>query len=89
MRRIAVIAAIAALSLPPARIAAQPAGEAAYQEACASCHRTPARFMRRYLDLAPADRQAQLTRFLAGHHAEDAQKRAAIIAWLEANHARR
>lgn len=88
MIRFALLAA-PLLLLSPATAAAQPAGEAAYQEACASCHRTPARFMRRYLDLAAAERQTQLDRFLAGHHAEDAQKRAAIIAWLEANHTRR
>jgi cytochrome c5 len=61
-------------------------GEAAYQEACAACHRTPARFMRRYLDMSPADRQAALDSFLRTHYAEDDARRAAIIAWLEANH---
>jgi cytochrome c5 len=64
-------------------------GETAYQEACASCHRTPTRFMRRFLDLSQADRQAALDDFLKTHYAEDAAKRAAIIAWLEANHVRR
>ncbi|WP_333670240.1 hypothetical protein [Elioraea tepidiphila] len=64
-------------------------GETAYQEACASCHRTPTRFMRRFVDLAQADRQAALDDFLKTHYAEDAGKRAAIIAWLEANHVRR
>lgn len=64
-------------------------GEAAYQEACASCHRTPARFMRRYADMLQAERQRALDEFLKVHHAQDAEKRATIIAWLEANHLRR
>lgn len=61
-------------------------GETAYQEACASCHRTPTRFMRRFVDLSQADRQAALDDFLKTHYAKDPGKRAAIIAWLEANH---
>lgn len=64
-------------------------GETAYQEACASCHRTPTRFMRRYLDLSREDRHAALDSFLKTHYAEDDAKRAAIIAWLEAHHVRR
>ncbi|WP_372624223.1 hypothetical protein [Falsiroseomonas sp.] len=88
MIRFALLAAALPL-LPAAPAAAQPAGEAAFQETCASCHRTPSRFMRRYVDMNPAERQAQLDRFLAGHYAEDATKRAGIIAWLEANHSRR
>ncbi len=64
-------------------------GETAYQEACASCHRTPTRFMRRFVDLSQAERQVALDDFLKTHHAEDPGKRAAIIAWLEANHVRR
>lgn len=66
-----------------------PDGAAAYAEACASCHRTPVRFMRRYLDMTPEQRQAELDRFLTGHYAPDAAKRGAIVAWLEANHTRR
>lgn len=92
MRSVAIVAALAiaataALALP-ARAQA-PDGEAAYREACASCHRTPVRFMRRYLDMTPEQRQAELERFLTGHHAPDAARRGAIIAWLEANHTRR
>jgi len=89
--RHALLAAAAALLLAPALPAAAqtPEGEAAYNEACASCHRTPARFMRRYLDMTPEQRRAELDRFLTGHYAPDAAKRAAIIAWLEANHTRR
>lgn len=64
-------------------------GEIAYQQDCASCHRTPTRFMRRYLDLSRGDRHAALDSFLKTHYAEDDAKRAAIIAWLEANHVRR
>jgi cytochrome c2 len=83
MRIVLAVALLAPLAAAPA--AADP-GEAAYQEACASCHHTPARFMRRYLDLSPADRQAALDSFLKTHYAEDDARRAAIIAWLEANH---
>jgi mono/diheme cytochrome c family protein len=91
--RIVLAALLAAPLLAPAptpATASQPRatdpGEAAYQEACAACHRTPARFMRGYLDLSPADRQAALDRFLRTHYAEDDARRAAIIAWLEAHH---
>jgi cytochrome c5 len=94
--RAAVVALLAASMLTPVPTRAmgqQPRvtdpGETAYQEACASCHRTPARFMRRFVDLAQADRQAALDAFLRTHYAEDDAKRAAIIAWLEANHVRR
>jgi cytochrome c553 len=89
MRSVAIVAVLAIAATaglaPPARAQA-PDGEAAYREACASCHRTPVRFMRRYLDMTPAQRQAELDRFLAGHYAPDAAQRGAIIAWLEANH---
>jgi len=94
--RAAVVALLAVSMLTPVTTQAmgqQPRatdpGETAYQEACASCHRTPTRFMRRYLDLSQADRQAALDDFLKTHYAEDNAKRAAIIAWLEANHVRR
>lgn len=91
MHRLAPIAAVLVFAAPlsAAPAAAQPAGEAAYRESCAECHRTPSRFMRRYAEMTPAERQAALDRVLATHHAEDAAKRAAIIAWLEANHTRR
>jgi mono/diheme cytochrome c family protein len=87
MRTAALVAALAigAAAAPPAA-GQTPDGAAAYAEACASCHRTPARFMRRYLDMTPQQRQAELDRFLTGHYAPDAAKRAAIVAWLEANH---
>jgi cytochrome c553 len=61
---------------------AAPDGAAAYAQACAECHRTPARFMRRYLDMPPAERSAALDRFLPTHYAPDPAQRAAIIAWL-------
>ncbi|WP_439580482.1 hypothetical protein [Elioraea sp.] len=94
--RAAVVALLAVSMLTPVPTRAmgqQPRatdlGETAYQEACASCHRTPARFMRRFVDLPQADRQAALDDFLKTHSAEDDAKRAAIIAWLETNHVRR
>lgn len=58
------------------------AGEVAYTADCASCHRTPARVMRRYLDMQAPERAAALDRFLPDHYAPDAERRAAIIAWL-------
>lgn len=64
------------------------AGEAAYAADCASCHRTPARVMRRFLEMPPAERAAALERFLPDHYAPDAERRAAIIAWLMAWRAR-
>jgi len=62
------------------------AGAAAYAEACAACHRTPARFMRRHLDKTAAEREAHFEAFLSKHYAPEPATRAAIIAWLEANH---
>lgn len=85
----AIAAAIAAALLAPTPAAAQTAaisGEAAYAENCAACHRTPTRFMRRHLAKAPEQRQADLEKFLTGHYAPDPAVRAAIVAWLEANH---
>ncbi len=64
-------------------------GEAAYAQNCAACHRTPARFMRRYADRTPMQRKAELDRFLTGHHTADPVIRAAIVDWLEAYHAPR
>lgn len=94
-----IIAALAApglvallVAFAPGSATAQTAtisGEAAYAESCAACHRTPARFMRRYTDKPSAQRQAELDKFLTGHYAPDPATRAAIIAWLEANHTSR
>jgi cytochrome c553 len=93
MMRTAILPLAAAmLALVPAPAGAQaaaPSGEAAYAEACAACHRTPARFMRRFTAMPADQRQAELDRFLTGHHAPDVAQRAAIIGWLEANHAKR
>lgn len=72
------------LAAPPAMATDQQvaSGETAYGADCASCHRTPARFMRRYLDMPAQARATALDRFLLDHHAPDAERRAAIIAWL-------
>lgn len=80
---VALAAAPALASDPPVA-----AGEAAYAEACASCHRTPTRVLRRYAEMAPQERAAALDRFLADHYAPDAAKRAAIIAWLTSDRRR-
>ena len=86
----AALAALLLLAAPAAAQQAAPvAGEVAYAERCAECHRTPARFMRRYLDMQPAARQRRLDEFLRTHYAEEEAPRTAIIAWLEANHTRR
>jgi mono/diheme cytochrome c family protein len=78
------------LAAPPASATDQQIalGEAAYAADCASCHRTPARFMRRYLDIPPPERAATLERFLPDHYAPDAGRRAAIIAWLMTHRSR-
>lgn len=73
-----------AASAGPAR--AQPAGEAAYQELCASCHRTPTRFMARYRSMTSEARRAEFDRFFRRHYAPDEAKRRAIIDWLEERH---
>jgi mono/diheme cytochrome c family protein len=84
MHRIVLAGALAfatpAGAVQPAQAA--PDGAAAYAQACAECHRTPARFMRRYLEMPAAERAAALDRFLPTHYAPDPAQRAAIIAWL-------
>ena len=87
MHRIPLLLATAALLTAGPASAQQPdprvaQGEAAYAESCASCHRTPARFMRRYMEMPPAERAAALETFLPGHYAPEAGQRAAIVAWL-------
>lgn len=88
---VAAMAMAAAVSMAwgSAPALAQPSGEAAYAEACASCHRTPSRFMRRYLDMPEAQRRTELDRVLTDHYAPDPATRAAIVAWLVQNHSRR
>ncbi|MCC5986474.1 MAG: hypothetical protein JJT95_02255 [Pararhodobacter sp.] len=60
-------------------------GEMAYAEDCASCHRTPARFMANVPGEYDAARAEWLEEFLPEHYAPDAQARADIIAWLLAD----
>jgi mono/diheme cytochrome c family protein len=85
---LALVLGIAAASAVPGQpramqLAQAPvSGEAAYGEHCASCHRTPARVMRRYLDMPPAERATALDRVLTDHYAPDPAQRAAIVAWL-------
>lgn len=57
-------------------------GEVAYAEDCASCHRTPARFMANVPGQDAAARATWLEDFLPDHYAPDAQTRADIVAWL-------
>jgi len=81
----AAMVALAASAMPAQ---AQADGQAAYQELCASCHRTPTRFMARYQSMTSEARRAELERFLPGHYAPDEARRRAIIDWLEAAHVR-
>jgi mono/diheme cytochrome c family protein len=77
-----------ALTAPTAPALAQPSGEAIYAEDCASCHRTPGRVMRRFLEKPAAEREAALDRFLAEHHAPDQARRRSLVAWLLASERR-
>lgn len=86
--RLVVVIAIASALVGPAGAATDP-GERAYAEACASCHRVPSRVLRPYLSMTPDQRRQALDTLLKEHYGEDDTKRAAIIAWLEANHVRR
>jgi mono/diheme cytochrome c family protein len=74
--------AVLALTAPAAAALAQPGGEAIYAEDCASCHRTPARVMRRFLDMPAGEREPALDRFLTEHYAPDAARRRTLVAWL-------
>lgn len=87
-RSLVVVIAIALAMVGPAGAATDP-GERAYAEACASCHRVPSRVLRPYLSMTREQRRLALDVFLKDHYAEDDATRAAIIAWLEANHVRR
>lgn len=70
-----------AADTPP--VAGDPAaGAAAYQADCASCHRTPVRFMRQVPGDDDVARAEWLEAFLPEHYAPDPQTRADIIAWL-------
>lgn len=60
-------------------------GEGAYAEDCASCHRSPARFMANVPGDDDAARADWLEDFLPDHYAPDDQARADIIAWLLAD----
>ncbi len=66
--------------------AAEPAGEAVFQERCARCHQVGR--LQSYMTRRPDDatRTADLDAFLTRHHARDAAKRKALVAWLVAQH---
>jgi hypothetical protein len=78
---------IALLLIAPAARAED--GEAAWNRACAGCHRSPARVISHYADMYPNDRRTALDDFLKTHHAPDEATRALIIAWLETKLPRR
>jgi mono/diheme cytochrome c family protein len=78
MHRIA-LPALALVLVAPAAVAAD--GERAFKDRCAKCH--TARSMRAAVARKPpADRAAELDRFLATHYAPDPAERAAIVAYL-------
>lgn len=79
MRRAALVHAL----MLPATAPRAEDGEAAYNRACAECHRNPARLVARYGQMYPQDRRMALDDLLKGHHAPDPAERARIIAWLE------
>lgn len=58
------------------------AGETAYREACSRCHRDVTRLARQLPGATAADKSAWLETLLAHHHAEDARRRADLIAYL-------
>lgn len=70
----------------PAWAADSVAGEAAYQRACARCHRDPSVILTRLgPDFAASDsvaRTARLEAFIATHHSPGAVEAADIAAWL-------
>lgn len=73
----------------PAEITPDPAaGPAAYQKACARCHRDPDKLLGQIgwvvEPLAPEDRAVWLRDFLGAHHNPGAQAGADIAAWLAA-----
>jgi mono/diheme cytochrome c family protein len=57
-------------------------GEAHYAAACAGCHASAARIIRRIDGDTPDEKHNWLERFLADHHAPDAEMRADLIAFL-------
>jgi len=59
------------------------AGAAAYGELCAGCHADPAALRRAVTGATAEQRRAALDRLLRRHHARDADKRMAVIDWLE------
>lgn len=73
-------AAMALLAASPALAVEGEAarGEAAYASTCASCHANAARLAARSASQSPEELDA----FLARHHAEDAQDRADIVAYI-------
>lgn len=73
--------ALTALLLLPVQAGAEP-GETLWTQSCARCHRD-VRTILPHLPAGPeAEQTAALDHFLAGHHARDAEDRAALVAWL-------
>jgi mono/diheme cytochrome c family protein len=58
------------------------AGAAAYVSLCGRCHGSPAGIAHRFQGEDEAARRDWLDRLLGGHHAEGAEDRAAIVAYL-------
>ena len=72
----------------PASAADPVAGEAAYQRACARCHRDPGGILSRlgpeFVNSDNATRAARLEAFIATHHSPGATAASDIAAWLAA-----
>ena len=84
MRKLLIILALALTA--PAGMAATPdpaVGAAAYQKACARCHRDPAKLVAQSAGARTAeDFAAWLSAYLATHHTPGPQAAADIAAWL-------
>jgi cytochrome c5 len=73
---------MATLSLAACQQPQDAAGEAAFASACSKCHKSTERLAPRIKGNTLDEKQAWLEKFLAGHHAPDAEVRAELIAFL-------
>ncbi|GEO83097.1 MULTISPECIES: hypothetical protein [Alphaproteobacteria] len=82
MIRIVPFAALLCLAMPAKAGGDPAAGEAAYAQACAHCHRSVARIVPMISGADATAKTAYLEHFLAGHKAPDPRVRADLIAYL-------
>lgn len=83
MRAAAIVLILAGWAAGSALAQSEPpaSGEWAYRQACAECHRSPERLVRRLSGDEREDREL-LDAFLAAHYAPDETTRRAIIDYL-------